>query len=100
VYILLRSLLRCLMMDSSYEDTSMFIFRVLGIRGLQNLSIKLSISRPPGSTSLKWEPDLTLIVCYLSTLVCATYCHVCLSHGERGVPVPLDGYTNMYPLLK
>jgi len=28
VYILLRSLLRCLVMDSSYEDTSIFMFRV------------------------------------------------------------------------
>ena len=28
MYILLRSLLRCLMMDSSYEDTAIFIFHI------------------------------------------------------------------------
>jgi len=33
VYILLRSLLRCLMIDSSYEDTSIFIFHVLVFAG-------------------------------------------------------------------
>jgi len=53
----------------------------------------------PGSTWLKWEPDLTLNIRHLSTLVCATYCHVWLSHGDGVVPVHLDGYTNMYPLL-
>ena len=42
---------------------------------------------------------MTLNVRYLSTLACATYCHVCLSHGEGVAPVLLDGYTNMYPLL-
>jgi len=52
-----------------------------------------------GSTSLEWEPDLTLNIRNLSTLVCATYCHVCLSHGECVVPVHLDGYMHMYPLL-
>jgi len=36
---------------------------------------------------------------HFSTLVCATYCHVCPPHGEGVVPVHLDGYTNMYPLL-
>ena len=42
---------------------------------------------------------MALNICYLSTLVCATYCHVCLSHGEGVVSVHLDSYTRMYPLL-
>jgi len=54
---------------------------------------------PPSSTSLKWEPHLTLKIRYLSTLVYATCCHVYLSHGEGVVPVHLDGYTNMSQLL-
>ena len=38
---------------------------------------------------------MPLNVRYLCTLVCTTYCHVCLSHGEGVVPVRLDGYTNL-----
>jgi len=38
-------------------------------------------------------------ILHLSTLVCATDCYVCLSHGEGVVPVHLDGYTNVYPVL-
>ena len=39
MYILLRSLLRCLMMDSSYKDTSIFIFRVLVFAGYIIISL-------------------------------------------------------------
>ena len=96
MYILLRSLLRAFF-DNSYEDTSIFIFRVWVFAGYITFNITkyLSHLRPNFyQVGIPFDPEQPSA--HYSRL--ATYCHVCLSL-QRGVkPFLSVGYTNIYPL--
>ena len=85
------------MIDNSYEDTSIFIFRVWVFASYITFSYIQVFFSPQtyfNEVGIPFDPEQSFV--HYSWL--ATYYHVCLSLRGGVKPFLPDGYTNIYPL--
>ena len=97
LYILLRTLLRAFLIDKSYDDTSIFIFRVWVFGGYKLFDITKYLSHlEPDCYEVHVPLDPEQPSAHYRRL--ATYFHVCLSLRRGVKPLFSDGYMNIYPM--